>query len=167
MVKQSWYKPIALMTLLNHWSTQSIYLDSLVLAVKRLTEYILSVVFSVFFLLGGAGFTLSHYCCAHCRAIHCTTAHHTADTAHRDAFAKAHDCCWSHHFEVSTTEVSPLQTIPAQAENQLLALALPCAVIFDNIQTLSFSRYAAYTPPPYTYIGSAKGVLRAVCRWLI
>lgn len=134
---------------------------------KRLTEYILSVVFSVFFLLGGTGFTLSHYCCSHCRAIHCTTEKHIADTSHQETFAKAHDCCWSHHFEIDTTEVSLLQTIPAQAENQLLALALPCAVICDDIRTQSFSRYAAYTPPPYTYIGSAKGVLRAVCRWLI
>ena len=99
--------------------------------------------------------------------MHCTAEQHTADTSHRDAVAKAHDCCWSHHFEVGTTEVSPLQTIPAQAENQLLAFALPCAVIFEDIPASSFSRYAAYTPPPYTYTGSAKGVLRAVCRWLI
>lgn len=37
---------------------------------KQIAEYIVAMVFSVFFLIGGASFTLSHYCCNKCKTMH-------------------------------------------------------------------------------------------------
>lgn len=129
--------------------------------------------FSVFFLLGGAGFTLSHYCCNHCRAHHCGTewAQPSAPESGLPSgtvsaqVQKACGCCFVRHFETDTTEVSQPQALPAAQEVVLFCATMHCGTesVSDGNPTISLERHDS---PPNIRFGGKK-VLQQVCRWLI
>lgn len=89
---------------------------------KQIAEYIVAMVFSVFFLIGGAGFTLSHYCCNKCKTMH------NAQCTMHNTLSKHCECCWVLHFEVDTTETTPAFCLPDRAENDLFGLFYPPAI---------------------------------------
>lgn len=128
---------------------------------KQIAEYIVAMVFSVFFLIGGAGFTLSHYCCNKCKTMH------NAQCTMHDTLSKHCECCWVQHFEVDTTETTPAFCLPDRAENDLFGLFYPPAIhLVSTLLSLNETSHV-YPPPLATNTDHTKGVLRRVCRWLI
>ena len=135
---------------------------------KRIAEYMVAMVFSVFFLLGGTGFTLSHYCCNKCRETQCAV-NHTQCTINNGQYAlsKTHACCWVKHFEVDSTETAPAFCLPDKAENDLFGSAYPPDIHLTSTRVLTDKAGTVYPPPLFSYKDHTKGVLQRVCRWLI
>ena len=135
---------------------------------RRIAEYMVAMVFSVFFLLGGTGFTLSHYCCKQCRKAQCAI-NNAQCTVHNAqcALSKTHDCCWVRHFEVDSTETAPAFCLPDKAENDLFGLAYPPDIHLASTCVLTDKAGTVYPPPLFSYKDHTKGVLQRVCRWLI
>lgn len=128
---------------------------------KQIAEYIVAMVFSVFFLIDGASFTLSHYCCNKCKTMH------NAQCTMHNTLSKHCECCWVLHFEVDTTETTPAFCLPDRAENDLFGLFYPPAIhLVSTLLSLNETSHV-YPPPLATNTDHTKGVLRRVCRWLI
>mgnify|MGYP004628683657 CR=1 FL=1 len=143
---------------------------------KRIAEYMAAIAFSVFFLLGGTGFTLSHYCCKQCKSMHNDAILTPDSTPAKDNYAlcithyalsKTHDCCWVRHFEVDTTETAPVFCLPDKAENDLFGSAYPPDIHLTSTRVLTDKAGTVYPPPLFSYKDHTKGVLQRVCRWLI
>lgn len=143
---------------------------------KRIAEYIAAVVFSVFFLFGGAGFTLSHYCCNACRSMQHTTykAPSATDSLRFPASDKCNHtlskhckCCKTQHFAVDTTETTSAFCLPDKAEYDLFALCYPPCVHLTSTLFLPNEAGRVYPPPVAWLQDNTRGLLQRVCRWLV
>ena len=153
--------------------------------VREMAERLIAFGFCLFFVLGGAGFTLSHYCCGQCRVHHCGTewaqqneagmtlsAHEnrsehnpTGCTERKTQIGKACGCCFVRHFEIDTTETGQPQALPAAQELVLFCQHTPNPT--ERTATLSETDATEHpTSPPIRYTGG-KTVLQQVCRWVI
>lgn len=153
--------------------------------VREMAKCVMTLGFCLFFVLGGAGFTLSHYCCGHCRAHHCGTEWAQGNKAgaiilandnlsepgqidgneNGTQIAKKCGCCFVRHFEIDTTEVGQPQALPAAHEIVLFCTNTPSDTEF-SVAHSETDATEHLTSPPILYTGG-KTVLQQVCRWLI